>query len=128
MHNTTAIGSLCQLFLGTKREDVVGSAMWLLRTCPPTWKADCGVGNGGGWPMYYTYYTSLFMFQVGGEQWKQWNEAMKAMLLPNQRKDGDFAGSWDTLSDWEKKCGRCYSTALGALSLEVYYRYLQLGH
>jgi hypothetical protein len=128
MHNTTSIGCLCQLFMGTKVEEIHGSALWLLRTCKPEWKANLGVGNGGGWPMYYTYYTTLMMFQVGGDVWKDWNKGMKEMLLPNQRKDGDFAGSWDCLSDWEKKCGRAYSTAMGALSLEVYYRYMQLGH
>ncbi len=128
MHNTTAIGCLCQLFLGVKAEEIHGSAQWLMRTSPPEWKAELGVGNGGGWPMYYTYYTTLMMFQVGGDLWKQWNTAMKEMLLPHQRKDGDFAGSWDTLSPYEIRSGRAYATAMGCLSLEVYYRYLQLGN
>jgi hypothetical protein len=80
--------------------------------------------------MYYTYYTTLLMFQMGGDHWKKWNEGMKKMLLDNQRKDGDFDGSWDALSPWEKKAGRAYTTALGCLSLEVYYRYMKLegGH
>jgi hypothetical protein len=126
MVNTTSIGILCRLYLGHKPEEVRGAAMWLLRTNPPEWKADLGVANGGGWPMYYSYYTTLTMFQVGGDMWKQWNEGLKKMLVTNQRKDGDFDGSWDPLSSWEKKAGRAYTTALGAMCLEVYYRYMPL--
>ncbi|HYF49793.1 MAG TPA: zf-HC2 domain-containing protein [Planctomycetota bacterium] len=130
MVNTTSIGVLCQLFCGTKPDELRGAASWLLRTNPPEWKADLGVANAGGWPMYYTYYTTLLMFQMGGDHWKKWNEGMKKMLLDHQRKDGDFDGSWDPLSPWEKKAGRAYTTALGCLSLEVYYRYMKLdgGH
>jgi len=125
-YNTTAIGALCQLFCGAKAEEVRGSAEWLLKTNPPEWRADLGTGWGGGWPMYYSYYTTMLMFQVGDEPWKKWNEALKKMLVENQRKDGDFDGSWDPLSGWEKNVGRAYTTALGAMCLEVYYRYLPL--
>lgn len=128
-HNTTAIGVLCRLFLGVKPDEVQGAASWLLRTSPPAWKADLGKGNGAsGWPMYYMYYTTLAMFQVGGDTWKSWNEGLKKVLTENQRRDGDAAGSWDGFEGWEKRCGRTYTTALGALSLEVYYRYMQLKH
>ena len=126
MVNTTSIGILCRLYLGAKPEEVQGAAMWLMQTNPPAWKADLGVANGGGWPMYYMYYTTLTMFQTGGDLWKQWNTGMKKVLCDNQRKDGDFDGSWDPLSDWEKNAGRAYTTALGAMSLEVYYRYMPL--
>jgi hypothetical protein len=126
MVNTTSIGILCRLFLGWKPEEFTGAAMWLQRTNPPSWSADLGPANGGGWPMYYMYYTTLTMFQLGGEHWRTWNEGLKKVLTDNQRKEGDARGSWDPLSSWEKKAGRAYTTALGALSLEVYYRYQQL--
>ncbi|MCW8132997.1 MAG: terpene cyclase/mutase family protein, partial [Planctomycetota bacterium] len=126
MVNTTSIGILCRLYLGAKPEEVHGAALWLLRTNAPAWKADLGVANGGGWPMYYMYYTTLTMFQTGGDVWKEWNTALKQTLLNNQRKDGDADGSWDPLSDWEKNAGRAYTTALGAMCLEVYYRYMPL--
>ena len=78
--------------------------------------------------MYYTYYGTLDMFQIGGDLWTQWNTALKAMLLPNQRRDGDLDGSWDPLTKYEKQAGRAYTTALGVLCLEVYYRYLPMYH
>ncbi|HYF48190.1 MAG TPA: zf-HC2 domain-containing protein [Planctomycetota bacterium] len=123
--NTTAIGVLCQLYCGTPREEVTGAAMYLLRTNPPKWDKNLGMGITGSFPFYYTYYTSLAMFQVGGDHWKKWNEGLKKMLLENQRKDGDFAGSWDPMG-LEACAGRVYSTALACLSFEVYYRYAKL--
>jgi len=128
MVNTTAIGMLCRLFMGWKPEEFIGPAMWLLKSNTPAWSADLGPANGGGWPMYYMYYGSLVMFQIGGEPWARWNDALKKTLIDNQRKDGDERGSWNPISGWEKKIGRTYTTALGALSLEVYYRYQQLKH
>jgi hypothetical protein len=59
---------------------------------------------------------------------------MKAAIVPNQRKGGpldgtvqDVDGSWDPVS-WLRVYGggRVYTTAINALSLEVYYRYLPL--
>jgi len=126
MVNTTSIGVLCRLFMGYKKDEFTGAALWLRRTNPPAWKADLGVANGGGWPMYYMYYTTLTMFQMGGDHWPAWNNELKKVLVDNQRKDNDQRGSWDPLSSWEKKAGRAYTTALGALCLEVYYRYQQL--
>ncbi|MCK6472036.1 MAG: zf-HC2 domain-containing protein [Planctomycetes bacterium] len=127
--NTTAIGILSSLFLGKKAEDMQGGGEYLLKN-PPKW--DAGLGKGGmnpnaSYPIYYTYYGTLSMFQMGGHYWKEWNEALKAMLLPTQRKDGDFDGSWDPLGgDDDKLAGRVYMTAMSALCLEVYYRYLPL--
>jgi hypothetical protein len=43
-----------------------------------------------------------------------------------QRKEGELAGSWDPTTVWGGYGGRVYSTAMAALCLEVYYRYLPL--
>jgi hypothetical protein len=123
--NCTAIGVLCQLFCGTKPEECQGAASWLLKVQPPEYRKDLGPGVSGSFPYYYTYYTTLAMFQIGGEHWKKWNEGMKKMLVDNQRKDGDFKGSWDPMGV-DTVPGRAYTTALASLSLEVYYRYAQL--
>ena len=64
---------------------------------------------------------------------KKWNAAMTGALVPNQRiggpKDGtgkDVDGSWNPAGAWATRGGRVYATAVGALCLEVYYRYLPL--
>jgi hypothetical protein len=75
---------------------------------------------------YYWYYGTLAMHEVQGEHWRRWNEAMQKTLLGSQRRGGDEGGSWDPDQIWGGYGGRTYSTALGALSLEVYYRYLPL--
>ena len=39
----------------------------------------------------------------------------------------DEHGSWDTLDPWSEHGGRVYTTAINALTLEVYYRYAKIG-
>lgn len=80
---------------------------------------------GNGRPnLYYWYYGTVAMFQRGGKDWERWNEALKPALLHAQRSDGDSRGSWDPDIYWGGYGGRVYSTALGALCLETYYRHL----
>jgi hypothetical protein len=73
---------------------------------------------------YYWYYGTVAMFQRGGDDWNVWNKALQAALLDRQRADGDYAGSWDPDPLWGGYGGRVFSTAMGALCLEAYYRYL----
>jgi len=118
IYRTSAIGLLCRQFMGRNKDDLQNSVEWF-------------VNKGGtikAWPtdMYYCYYGTLCVFQEGGDVWKRWNEDMKKTLVENQRKDGDETGSWNpdgVLSSW---WGRVGETSLCTLSLEVYYRYLQL--
>ncbi len=87
----------------------------------PTWNT-----QDGSIDMYYWYYATLAMFQVGGEPWKKWEAAMKPAIIDTQRKDTDYCklkGSWDPLDPWGVDGGRVYSTACLALCLEVWYRY-----
>jgi hypothetical protein len=65
----------------------------------------------------------MALFQAGGSDWKRWNRALQAALLPLQAAEGDEAGSWAPAGEWCIVGGRAYATALGALTLEVYYRY-----
>ncbi len=74
--------------------------------------------------MYYWYYGTLAMFVTGGDAWEQWNQRMKHTLLKLQTTSGVDAGSWEPNGLWAGYGGRAYSTAMGALTLEVYYRYL----
>jgi squalene-hopene cyclase-like protein len=123
----TAISMVCRLFMGVPRDDEV---MLLSARYPTASAPEWGKKND----FYYWYYGTLAMFQSGGEFWKVWNKALKPTLVSNQRQGGpmdgsaaDVDGSWDYEEDaYGKKCGRVFTTALGALCLEVYYRYLPM--
>jgi hypothetical protein len=126
----TAVGMVGRQFMGTRSDaEILKKGAKFVMTRPPAWPGK------NRERFYYWYYGTLAMFQMGGENWKKWNAAIKPALVDNQRKGGpldgstkdDVDGSWDP-SEWtdENKGGRVYTTALGALSLEVYYRYLPM--
>ena len=74
--------------------------------------------------LYYWYYATMALHQLGGPKWDEWNAQVRDTLVKAQRKDGPFAGSWDLRNRWDRGGGRVYTTALATLTLEVYYRYL----
>ncbi len=75
---------------------------------------------------YYWYYGTMALFQSGDTTWDAWNGALQQALLPAQRTEGFHAGSWDVDPVWGRHGGRVFCTSLGALCLEVYYRYAPL--
>jgi len=119
----TAVGLLSRFFLGQdpKETPIMEKHADLLVKSLPEWDPD-GLSND----MYYWYYGSYSMFQMGGRHWETWNKAMKKAVLDSQRKDGSSKGSWDPIGPWGFSGGRVYSTALGVLCLEVYFRYSSL--
>ena len=131
---TTGIGMVCRQFMGTPNTDpTLLKGAEILRKNQPAWDAKNGPGNGGPATFYHWYYGTLAMFQMGGENWTKWNEALKPVLITNQCKGGpldgtaaDKDGSWDPLSKTDSVGGRVYTTALGALTMEIYYRYLPM--
>ena len=72
--------------------------------------------------MYYWYYASHALFQYEGRPWKEWKKTLESVLVNSQRSNGDEKGSWNPIGEWGIAGGRVYSTALGALTLQVYYR------
>jgi len=76
--------------------------------------------------MYYWYYGTMAMYLSGGQEWDRWNQQMKATLLDSQVTNGANQGSWEPNGLWAGYGGRTYSTAMAALTLEVYYRYLPI--
>jgi hypothetical protein len=76
--------------------------------------------------VYYWYYGTLAMYQLQGIHWQRWNEALQRKLVASQITSGASSGTWDPDRVWGGYGGRVYSTALSALCLEVYYRYLPL--
>jgi len=126
-YGATACGLLSRQFLNESK-GLVPCANALMEELPD-WN--------GFRDMYYWYYGSLAMFQMGGEYWDRWNDAMKPTLVDNQNKKKHYCqyGSWNPDKDAygvDRKGaraglgGRVYTTALGALTLEVYYRYARL--
>jgi hypothetical protein len=87
------------------------------------------VWQSGKIDFYFWYYASLALFQFdgpAGPKWRSWNEEMKNALVKNQNllSTGCRAGSWEPVDLWARHSGgRVYSTAINALTLEVYYRY-----
>ena len=79
---------------------------------------------------YFWYYATLALHQTSSNRkvWDRWNEALKRELVSTQVQAGEFAGSWDPLCVWGGHGGRIYTTALGCMCLEVYYRYLPIYH
>jgi hypothetical protein len=104
-----------------KEEEYIRKGGDLMRRKLPVWSND-----GSSNDMYYWYYGSYAMFQIGGDHWKDWERAMERAIMPNQRKDGCFKGSWDPNGPWGWSGGRVYSTALMALNLQVFFRYTKL--
>jgi len=76
--------------------------------------------------LYYWYYATLALHRHGGDSWRRWNDSLKPALLSRQSHTGQAAGSWPPDTVWGPHGGRVYSTAMAALCLEVYYRYLPL--
>ncbi|MBL06150.1 MAG: prenyltransferase/squalene oxidase repeat-containing protein [Planctomycetota bacterium] len=115
----TSVGVLCRLLAGEKR--TAGSirlGVEQILKQPPVWKK-----KNPQSPFYYWYYASYALFQYGGTPWKAWNPDMQSALLKSQRNRGCVDGSWDPIVSYSKRGGRVYTTALGAMTLEVYYRF-----
>jgi hypothetical protein len=115
----TAEAWVCRQFLGIGGPGGASSeaAAFLL-----THESDRGATN-----IYYWYYATLALYQHGGEPWSQWNSRVRDKLVGLQISRGHQTGSWEPDSSlYGSKGGRIYCTALAALTLEVYYRYLRL--
>ena len=121
---TTAVGMVCLEFMGQGHETEQQAE--LIVQHPPEWKVNTDIESDNPQNFYHWYYSTLGLFQHGGDLWKKWNAGLIQALVPNQRKDGDMNGSWNPCTGWDAAGGRVYTTAMGALCLEVYYRYLQL--
>jgi hypothetical protein len=122
----TAVAVLARVFLGEdpKKSEVVRKGAALCSALPPVWNP-----GDGSVDMYYWYYATLAMFQVGGDAWRKWSAAIEPSMVASQRRDTDFSmyrGSWDPVDPWGLDGGRVYATAVMAMCLEVHYRYAKV--
>ncbi len=118
----TGVGVLVRIFAGQdpKKNEMINKGADLIVKKAPRWDLDAGTVD-----YYHWYYSTLAMFQVGGERWKTWNKAMKTAIVDHQRTEvgRDERGSWDPVDPWAAEGGRIYATTMNCLCLEVYYRY-----
>lgn len=113
------IAILGRLFFGTPANEVEDGVKWELDfyKLPNPQRSQ---------QLYYYYYMTLTTFQIGGDVWKDWNEALKNSLPPTQIKGGVNDGSWDPYGWLSDEWGRVGDTSLSILCMEVYYRYQKL--
>ena len=125
---TVPLGIMCRIFLGWRRSHpfCIGSANKILEDMMEE------IPRGENWslyrsfreyPTYAWYYGTLAMHQMGGRYFRLWNERIKKVVPGTQEQDGCIRGSWP-MWNHDSFNGRVVMAALGALTLETYYRYL----
>ena len=116
----TGVVLLCRYLMeqDPKEVPIMMKSADTIAAMPPMWNE-----KDGSIDMYYWYYASYAMYQVGGKHWDKWSKAMTKAAIDTQKKDGNEKGSWDPLDPWGPDGGRVYSTATMCLCLEAYFRY-----
>jgi Prenyltransferase and squalene oxidase repeat len=127
----TAEALLCRQWLGWPRnfpEMVQGTKYVMADENLPGW-------SGGRRNVYAWYYTSQMLHNLGGDDWKRWNTAVRDVVVRNQVTGGSAKAGQDTRGSWHptappgdpheygEKGGRLYITALCILILETPYRH-----
>jgi len=114
---TTSVGLLCRMYLGwTKENQALKDGVEFLSATGPS-----------NTDMYYNYYATQVMRQVGGEPWDKWNVRMRDYLVNKQDKAGPAQGSWYFPGGHgAERGGRIYNTSLATMILEVYYRHMPI--
>lgn len=136
---TTPLGLMSRIFLGWRRTHpfCIGSANYIRKVYLPEFdvfgepgKEDWGRGGRfapqGLWPMYNYYYCTLAMHQMGGKYFYDWNRRVSRVLPYFQKKSGCERGSWPSTWNQDTVEGWVYTTCMGTLTMETYYRYLPL--
>ncbi len=113
---TTAIGLTMMLYLG---ESPHTTAMHLALS-------DVVERGPAKTNIYHDYYATLALHHARHYGWDEWNQQLRDHLVASQVKTGHEAGSWHFDNHWGNIGGRLYTTAMCAMTLEIYYRYLPL--
>jgi hypothetical protein len=115
----TAVGVLCQQFLGNGNDRRIKGALDYLREQKADWRK-----TEGDYVLYGWYYITQAMFQAGGPYWQYWNREIRDTMMKNQQDDGRWLPPPNSAVETRELAATpAYSTALGALILETYYRY-----
>lgn len=130
----TATGLTCERLLGWRGDaPTVARQEALLFAEPPSATLARGGDPTQLHSEYYWYYGTVAMFRGGGERWERWNARLRDAILPLQDRTqrggrrphsfGSFAPFGQGWGRWGRIGGRVYSTAIAALTLEIYYRH-----
>ena len=124
-HATSAVGLLCRMYLGWERENAaLERGVKILSDIGPK------INSSGAADMYFNYYATQVLHQYDGPDgplWQKWNGKMRDALIETQSKKGHETGSWFFTGDAGSDTGgRLYSTAMSAMTLEIYYRYMPI--
>ena len=107
----TAAALLVQLRMGKKPTDKhIANGLQLLKSLRPQWDV-----KNGNIDLYYWYYGTAALHEVGGEDWHDWRRAISEAMQKAVTKDGDICGlkgSLDPAGPWGPDGGRVYSTAM----------------
>lgn len=119
--STTAVGLLCRMYLGWEHDKpaLAKGVQYLAKVGPQT-------GN-----MYFSYYATQVLHQFDGPDgdiWQNWNVKMRDSLVASQEKVKHETGSWQFKGNDHgfEAGGRLYCTAMAAMTLEIYYRYMPI--
>ncbi len=83
----TAESLFCKQMLGQAREHpACEEAVNYLLSNPPSRQ---------NLNLYAWYYSTLALYQYGGEPWERWNGRLRDLLISEQLTEGENAGSWE---------------------------------
>jgi hypothetical protein len=124
---TTSFGLMVRMMMGWPRGHpfCIGSANFILAHKMEE------IPRGERWgkyvsknrfPSYAWYYSTLAMHQMGGHFFREWNAVIRKLLPNLQLEKGCDLGAWPVLN-YDFVGGKAYTTCMGVLTLETYYRY-----
>jgi hypothetical protein len=112
----TAIGLLCRMYSGWRRDDPrILRGVDLLAAWGPSYD-----------DMYFNYYATQVLHHAETPAWEAWNERLRNHLIATQSLRGHEEGSWHFADYHTAPGGRLCDTALALMILEVYYRHMPL--
>jgi hypothetical protein len=106
----TAMALLGRELCQEKKTPARAKGRKLLASSLPTW--DARYQN-----LYYWHAATRALSYARPKERAQWNKALFAALLANQRTQGCAKGSWRATAEWCQAGGRVYATAINVCSL-----------
>ncbi len=115
----TAEGIATRAFCGQDlaRSEAARKGVKLLLEMPPQWNETSGQID-----MYYWFWGTHALSQVGGAAWERWSGEMMHIITTAQRTERDVNGSFDPVGPWGREGGRVYSTAMMTMVAEMLER------